>query len=256
MIVTREVRYSEEYLPPRCRNMRSREVTANFSGEIKEVNRDDAPVAITQYGYQPRDCGSRNRTEYHWYDKRLFSRVRLSGFVCLSGWGGKSKRNRWARPSDIDFDRWRGVVSPEQVQQKLDEYFRRYLLIDGKLYREIGEPRYCIYTLGLGHNHGSTFLSVDNHYNSNIAWSRYFRCDEMEKALATHKKIALARGGTNSVPSKGHAKFEIMIPKAVRLHPKKDHGEGDDFINKAEAVIQRTKDPTVAAFGLMALATR
>ena len=242
MKVSKQVRFNEAYIPPRCRKERYREVTQTVTAEIKEVTLQEAPIAIIQHTsdrWFPQGVGWGRRIDYHWYGKRLFARVRLSRFLSLNG-----KRNRLAKVSDISWgDQWIGVSTPEQAQQRFQAKADSFLLIDGKLFVEIGEPRYCVYTFGLGCNHSGTSLSVDHHYNSNIAWDRYVRCDQMEKALKLHKKIALGRGDTESVPSKGHPTFEILIPRAVRLNPKKEHGEGDDFINRAERIISGARNP-------------
>ena len=64
---------------------------------------------------------------------------------------------------------------------------RRYLLVDGELYHCTSEPRYCIYTFGLGHNHGGTALSVDYRYNPNISKNRYFSALQGVEAVAESK---------------------------------------------------------------------
>lgn len=243
MFIKRTIRFYEPYLPPRCRKVRCREVREIFSVEIKEVGSTEAPVAIIEHGriFHP-------RIEYHWHQKRLFTRVRLSYFLSLNG-----KRDRQAKPTDISvpFDDYAGEATREQVQTRLDLWAQKFVIIDGKLSVETGEPRYCIYTMGLGCNHSSTVLNVDNHYNSNISKDRYFRCDQLKEALAAHERIALARGDTDSVPSKYHSSFEISISAAVQCQPQHEHGDGDPFLNKAERIISGVKEPFIAGLGLL-----
>ena len=126
------------------------------------------------------------------------------------------------------------------------------MLIDGEVWRVAGEPRYVLMTFGLGCNHGGTALMVDNHYNSNIHRERYFRIDQREAAIAATKRVALERGDDQSVPVEPHADFDILISEAVRLCPRKEHGTGDPFINKVEA-LTTVKNRTIAGLGALAL---
>ena len=255
MKVSKQVRFNEAYIPPRCRKARYREVIHTVTGEIKEVTRDEAPIAIIQHarGGSLGRIGRPGRIEYHWYDHRLFARVRLSHFISLNG-----KRDRVATVKDAHWgDEWIGVSTPEAAQEQFEKQASSYLLINGKLFVEVGEPMYCISALGLGCNHSCTYLSVDHWYNSNIPWEMYVRCDQMEKALALHKKIALGRGDTDSVPSRYHDTFEIVIPKAVRRNPKKDYGgHGDEFTNRCQSIISGVKNPAMAGLGVMIAALR
>ena len=108
MFIKRTVRFFEPYLPPRCRKVRCREVREIFSVEIKEVGSTEAPVAIIEHGriFHP-------RIEYHWHQKRLFTRVRLSYFLSLNG-----KRDRQAKPTDISvpFDDYAGEATQSKCK--------------------------------------------------------------------------------------------------------------------------------------------
>ena len=250
MKITRPIEFNEAYIPRFCRNPRYRRVQAEVTAEIKEVTSAEAPLAIVQRG----DCkwsrtGSRNHIDYRWCDDRLWVRPRHSHFVAIS-----AAEDRMARPNDIYIDRWIGCTTPQEAQEGFQRRMNQYLLIDGKLYIEEGEPRYYVSTGGLGCNHGGTWLSTDNSYNPNIPWSRYFRCDNLKEALALHKKIAKARGDTKSIPSRHHARFKVLMPEVLSVDPQTQHGEGDDFLNKAETIIEGCKDTTLSAFALMAVA--
>lgn len=255
MKVFRQVRFNEGYVPPRCRKEQYRVVTQEVTGEIREITRDEAPLAIIQHGHSSGHIrvGISGRIEYHWYAKHLFARVRLSQFLSLNG-----KKDRVAIVHDIWWgDEWIGVATPAQAQKRFEDQVALYLLIDDKLFMAVGEPMYCVYASGLGGNHSSTFLSVDHYYNSNIPWNMYERCDQLEKALKLHETIALGRGDTKSVPSRHHATFEILIPKAVRRNPKKDYGgKGDAFINRCQGIISGMKSPMMAGLGVMVAALK
>lgn len=123
---------------------------------------------------------------------------------------------------------------------------RQYIVVDGTLYVRASEPRYCIYTFGLGHNHGGTALSVDYRYNPNIAKTRYFSALEGERAIAEANRIAAGRGDTNDV---GRFKAEITVLDAaqVKVRPSKQHGDGDKFLNALEGIVNASASPMEAA---------
>lgn len=129
---------------------------------------------------------------------------------------------------------------------------RQYLLVDGELYKRTTEPRYCIVTFGLGHNHGSTGMFCEYHYNPNISKDSYFSALEGDKAVAYANKVAAGRGDTKSV-----GKFEPFIichmPELVKVKPKRQHGNGNRILNTYEEVICNTDNSTEAGLLIMAM---
>lgn len=205
MQVTRSLKYFDYYLPPRCRKLRSQEKTAQFSVEVPEVTGEIAPVAIVQHDrWMPRRAEhgdtSTKTIEYRWYNHRLYVRPRLRRFMCLR----EGQRNRWATINDVhQHDAYRTHDSREAAEASLHRRYEDFVLIDGHLYEEIGEPRYVINTFGLGCNHGlgwGTSMGVDNYYNSNISKERYFRIDQEEECRQEGRRIAERRGDTKAFP--------------------------------------------------------
>lgn len=252
--ITVEIKFWEKYLPPRCRKVRSRENKAMVTAELREVTREQAPVAIIQT--PPRKKWGRV-VEYRWFEQKLYTRSRKQ-YRAGDAFNGKWK-SRWKKPSDLRQYDYHTYDSVEVAQQKWQEGVSEYLLIDGELWKEAGEPVYVVMTFGLGGNHGlgwGTSISVDNYYNSNISHTRYYRIDQEEKANAAGLKIALGRGDTKAKPhftKRLYERFEILIPDAVRAQPAKEHGDGCPFINKLNAVTDAAGgNATVAAFGVLA----
>ena len=134
--------------------------------------------------------------------------------------------------------------------KKYREEVKRYLLIDGAVWGESGEPRYVVNTFGLGHNHGGTGLFVEEFYNSNIANKNYFSALDGDAAVAYANKVAERRGDTNDV-GKFEKMIEVLIPEAVTIRPLQEHGECDAFMNKIEAITEVAPDSTTA--GLLAI---
>jgi len=62
--------------------------------------------------------------------------------------------------------------------------------------------------------------------------------------------VAERRGDTNDV-GKFEKMIEVLIPEAVTIRPEAEHGEGDPFINKINAITEAAPDSTTA--GLLAI---
>ena len=93
-------------------------------------------------------------------------------------------------------------------------------------------------------------LFVEEYYNQNIAASNYFSALDGDKAVAYANKVAERRGDTNDV-GKFEKMIEVLIPEAVTIRPEAEHGEGDPFINKINAITEAAPDSTTA--GLLAI---
>lgn len=265
MIRTFEVNYFEQYLPsPRHRKMRSRPVKATVNVDLPELTSREAPVAIVQTCPFSRlwiksEYGTKNRLPYHFYNGKLYVPCRLRNFLCLS----PGKRNRWAKPSDLHWhDQYRTHHSLDEGEASLRKYMEQFVMIDGLVCEEIGEPVYVIMSFGLGGNHGlgwGTCLSVDNHYNSNISRDRYYRIDQEREAAEAGWAIAQRRGDTKAEPhfrKRLYDRFEIIDPSAVRRNPPAEAGPGDPFINRVNEITSGGMDPAMAGLAVIAEAFR
>lgn len=255
-----EINYFETFLPPRCRKLRSRSASAMHTVELKELTLAEAPVAIIQsypgrlLSWMVDGYGDRNRLGYHFHNGKLYAPCRRRTFTVA---GGKAM-NRWAKPSDINWDNSPANHAFEDGVAHLEAHFEKYRMIEGKVCKEIGEPCYVIMTFGLGGNHGigwGTSLSTSNYYNSNISHERYFRIDQEKEAVEEGMRIALARGDTKAIPhfkKRLFDRFEIINPEAVKLNPSHEHGNGDEFTNRMNRITESAGDPVVAGFGILA----
>lgn len=271
MKITIPYRYTEEEIPPRCRKPRPVRHTGETTLTFNEVTAAEAPVAIIhrceKWGKDKNgDEGYRPATAfYRWWRNRLYARELINRYV-----GDEDKGQTAAEfaidpyPQTLNAEnlQWHnGVTATYQTKAEnrraLMAWARSILFIDGERWGTIGEPRYEVATFGLGCNHGGTAVFVHYHYNPNVTRERYFRLDEREKALATATAIAERRGDTNDVPftrTNGQDTFEILIPEAIRLNLRKEHGTGCAFINQMEGIIEGVKSPPVAGLMGMALA--
>ena len=232
--------YTEEAIPPRCRKPRPVRMKDTMTVTIHELRGDETPVAIVQR--DPLHVGNRpEEIIYRWWRKRLWTRGYPSGRESHPRLG---PAGTWPYPEPY--------LAKSRVRSSIRRFQQTTALIDGEVWRVADEPRYVLMTFGLGCNHGGTSLMVDNHYNSNIHRERYYRIDQREAAIAETARVALERGDDQSVPVEPHADFDILIPEAVRLCPRKEHGTGDPFINKVEA-LTTVKNRTLAGLGALAL---
>jgi hypothetical protein len=144
------------------------------------------------------------------------------------------------------YDYWN--YSKEEITNSYIEDARGYIIIDGVVYKEIGEPRYVSMTFGLGHNHGSTSIMIDNRYNSNISKDSYFNALQREEAIKFTKERAIRRGDTNSINRIGESyNIEVLIPEAVKCNPQEEHGDGDPFLNSLYAITESSSNTNEAA---------
>lgn len=221
---TFQIKYWEQYVPPRCRKPRSREIKEDVTIDIPELTFADAPVAIIQRSpfkrlWVNQNYGTRNVLPYHLFNGKLYVPCRRRNFECLYG----KERNRWANVGDIYYSDYMAQGSKADAVKALKDSIKRFVLIDGKVCEEIGEPRYVVMTFGLGNNHGigwGTALLTDNHYNPNIARRSYFRIDQEELARRYGRMVAVKRGDTKAIPQfdkRLYDRFEILIPEAVKL---------------------------------------
>lgn len=220
--------FIESYIPPRCRKPREREVKGVCSVSVPSVISDEAPVAMRH-----EDCWWRPKViEYRWYRKKLYKRVLFSDYLCnAEGWWPLEELKKHFHKSYIPYYQY-GQDEADAIA-KCKEHAKEFLIVDGnQIWKRVGEPRYVIATFGLGHNHASTALMIDNEYNSNISADRYFNALEREKAIERCVEVALNRGDTDSVDDiRDSWPIEVLIPEAVRCKPAKEAGPGDEFLN-------------------------
>lgn len=259
MKITIPYEYAKEIIPKRCRKPRPVNFKSQISVSIREVNGEQAPIAIREYGqryngkveaYEP------SVTVYRWYAGKLWV---LHSFNRYSHGDYETQNSQQFMedpyPMTEGLPYYHSYASQQENRCRIMAWARNVLLIDGMRWQQIDEPRYVIHTFGLGHNHGhpGTSLSSTNSYNPNISKVRYFRVDQHGLALNTAINIALNRGDDKAVPfiNESHERFEILIPEAIRLNPNKEHGNGDPFINKLEGLIE--KSPTKEVAGLFVI---
>lgn len=247
IVIIRESYYAAYIPSARSQKFSFDEVEGEFKVNVVSLTTDEAPVAFRLSDYSHTEKGN---TEIRWYNGKLWRRMT------------QNDRRSGGDQSDVKADELPRVVrmvygiphsiakTRELLQKKFRESAKSYILIDGAVWTVCGEPRYVVNTFGLGHNHGGTGLFVEEFYNQNIANTNYFSALDGDAAVAYANKVAERRGDTNDV-GKFEKMIEVLIPEAVTIRPMQEHGEGDPFINKINAITEAAPDSNTA--GLLAI---
>ena len=232
--------YTENEIPPRCRKARPVKKTSKVVLNIPEVDVNELKIAFVV-----KDSFSQN--VIYSYKGKLYkiAESREEGEMIRDTVGGLCNLLRYHGTIHSD-------LSEAQVKKELRKDAKNYLVSGKTVYRVTGEPRYCVYTFGLGHNHGSTALSVDYCFNENIAKSRYFTAMEYEKALQKAIEIATKRCDTDSIGRLANSEYIYVLDEsAVKCKPSK-HGDGNPIINKMQSLTEGTNSAEESALLIMA----
>lgn len=247
IVIIRESYYAAYIPSARSQKFSFDEVEGEFKVNVVSLTADEAPVAFRLSDYSHRERGN---TEIRWYKGKLWRRMTQNDGRC-GGDLSDVKTDELPRVVRIVYGIPHSIAKTrELLQKKFRESAKSYILIDGAVWTVTGEPRYVVNTFGLGHNHGGTGLFVEECYNQNIANTNYFSALDGDAAVAYANKVAERRGDTNDV-GKFEKMIEVLIPEAVTIRPMQEHGEGDPFINKINAITEKAPDSTTA--GLLTL---
>lgn len=255
--------FEESYIPPRCRKPRTRIVQGEAEYTIKEISLIEAPIAMRYPAYdfekESFQCGRcvLDSYDYRVYNNTLYRREWEHAFQ-----DGITVGKKWAFLSHLVWmanrEYYPRKTNKEDAIAQVQGELSRYIIIDGELWVRASEPMYVVMTFGLGHNHASTDLMIEEHgYNPNISSERYFNALQYDEALASALDVAAKRGDTNSFDSIRTArKIEVLIPEMVRALPKKEAGPGSTFLNDCEDFITGSANSTEAGLLVMLKAVK
>lgn len=206
------IKYEESYVPPRCRKLRYKECEEYVQINLPETTMDSLQLAFE-------DTSFFGAGKIYLYRGKLWAQAKLRNTAWAEEHGFQNPLDELVYNHEhcstyfrFHWDREEGKeTTRDAVIKKARADLRAYMLVDGVLYSRVSEPRYCIYTFGLGHNHGGTALSVDYHYNPNISKTRYFSALQGAEAVVEATRIAQGRGDTESVRQKQHGNGNPLI---------------------------------------------
>ena len=287
MDITIDIAYTQQFLPTRRhRKPRSRDLLAPMAVSIDEVTEENFPLAFRITDYKSLYTGKygSGKTEYRLHDEdirvhdgRLFApyrgsygaalcedmtpveSVNMKGFV-ESEFYWLTNRNKPYPQSGIEsgWDEKKSVVLSDDLEESRNAAKKaatRFVVFEGNVWAETSEPMYVIITFGLGHNHGGTGFFVENFYNENIPHNNYFTAMERDQAVKYFNDVATRRGDTDSVgiPPQN---IQVFMPEMVKRCPARDHGDGDPFMNQANAITEAAPDALTAGLLVMGLALK
>lgn len=267
----------QDFLPTkRYRNIRTRYYKNSVDVDIKVLSEQNFPIAFIIHDYKSVYENAKNYDDFdgngkyrmfdeeiRTFDGKLYKPVRITHGAAISTLFEnldyiKERLERLNREPFYNNNTFtensivKNDYSDEHIQLILDDA-NNYIIYNNTVWETCGEPMYLINTFGLGHNHGGTGFFIEYHYNSNINNKNYFNALERENAIAYGKQVALNRGDTNSVYGMGERDIiEVLMPEMVKRNPQKEHGNGDDFLNSLENMIENTDSSAEA--GLLAVA--
>lgn len=224
--------YTESVIPPRCRKPRTlTRDDGKVEIDIPVLSADQAPVAIRASGnFLSRDLAF--AYELRWWEGQLWSPVSLG----QSGEprGRTSGQDNWdwpALPEVLDLRQGTrnqcyayeffgsyGSNPRDDVEVEIHAFAKRHIVIEGKPYRAVLEPRYVVMTFGLGANHGGTAVMPANHFNTNIKAENYFGLLELKEALSYATQVAEGRSDTKNLPMRyAGPTFDVLMPEVVTV---------------------------------------
>lgn len=198
--VTTRITYRPYRIPPRCRKPRPVEESFTHEFLVPCVGSDEAPVVAwvaDDHGYLGAAPGEDAALRAH--NGQLYAAQTRGGAPVKAGSGGfPAVRNYDSRDS----------YQPEAIREA-GRQFDNILIIDGEVWKTAKEPTYAIVTLGMGDNHGGTYLDLDyaGRYTNSFPLTDYDAA--VEAAIAFAEK----RGDTNSIP------IIRKTPKATIVDP-------------------------------------
>ena len=248
------IKYEESYLPPRCRKLRYKECEEYVQINLSETTMDSLQLAFVDTSYS-------GKGNIYFYRGKLWVQEQLRKTDWVEEHGFQTPLDELIYIHEhcstyFRFNRDREAgreTTRDSVIKKARADLRKYLLVDGVLFSVTNEPRYCIYTFGLGHNHGGTHLAVVYGYNHNITQDRYFHALHGDEAVAEANRIAQKRGDTKDV---GRFKADIIVhmPELVKVNPKRKHGCGNKLLNTFDTITEAAPDALTAGLLCMAVA--
>lgn len=196
-------------VPARCRNERESTFLSSrpLEIEIPEASSAQCPVAIV---LDHRDPELGDPTELRMYDGRLWRLADTSPERI----GFPHEAYAYSRLPEFDAHQWRRIDTntEAEVERTILEHARGYLLIDGALYEQSGEPRYHVHRTGFrtyGISQTNAYLSED--------YRDYFRADDL--CGAQMYAASLAEREDAKYEAEPDILIRVCIPTAVTLNP-------------------------------------
>jgi hypothetical protein len=205
--ITAEVAYRPFRVPPRCRKARPVDEAFKHHISIPSVTSADAPVVAIvpdDRGYLGSARGG--DVEVRAYAGQLYVAV-LDGEKPVTA--GSSRFPDKTTHTSYEHDSYEAMVEAEKQ-------FDGILIIDGQVWKSAEEPSYTIMTMGLGGNHGGTYLEL-SFFDRGLT-GRRFPVTEYDHAVEAAIEFAEKRRDTNSLRMiRETPKVTVLDPTAFKI---------------------------------------
>lgn len=252
MIFNIEFWNRQMYLPTKKhKRLRMRYIKSNVDVEIKEVTESQFPVAFIIHDYQSVSENAKtydefDKTEFGLFDEEirtyngnLYMPVRVSHGSAISlcfepldyikeKLSPRFPHDYYEKNGSFTVD---SIIKDDNIEECKKSIFlnaESYIIYEGKVWEECGEPMYEVRTFGIGNNHGGTgfFILYIHKYDDDIGYENYFNALQREQSIAYGKKVAIERGDTEFVANIGkYDNIEVLMPEMVRKDPQEKYEE-------------------------------
>lgn len=229
-VVTSTISFRPHRIPPRCR--KPRPVTESFTHEFRIpcVTSKEAPVVALvpdDRGYLGAPAGEDAPLRAHGgklYAAEMRGRhPALAGSDAFCASRTYESRHAWA----------------DDAIRDAGKCFQDILIVDGQVWKTVTEPSYAIVTMGMGGNHGGTYLEID--YQGR--YSRQFALTDYDAAVKAAVAFAEKRGDTNTIPLiRKTPKATILDPSAFKIRTEADalasaHADIRSLVEQAQSLL-------------------
>ncbi|MET4143956.1 hypothetical protein [Arthrobacter sp. UYCo732] len=208
--VTSTITFRPLRVPPRCRKPRPVVETFKHEFVIPCVSSEQAPVVALvpddrgYYGTTPGEDAPLRAHAGKLYTAEMRGRQPV-------------RAGSAAFPAKDSHESWQAWE-----YEAINEAGRRFqdiLIIDGEVWKLTPEPAYAIVTMGLGGNHGGTYLEID--YAGR--YSRQYALTDYDAAVEAAVAFATKRGDTNTIGIiRKTPKATILDPSAFKIPSETD----------------------------------
>lgn len=205
--------YDVNEIPPRCRNPRPVQYTAELEVEIREPSVTEAPVALIQHS---RYRWSEEETPWHvhpfrWYEGQLW--------VQRDPGPDHKERERYtlsvpAEPRYVCRYSWDQLGDQKaQSEEHIREWATEQILIDGQIWRPFPEPLIKASKVDSWHNPGTYQMAVEYYTRGygNQLW--YYPLTMWDTVYSTLQSLVEE---DEKFWRPDNYRFEILIPEAIR----------------------------------------
>jgi hypothetical protein len=204
-IITSDITFRPHRIPPRCRKPRPVQETFTHEFRIPCVTSEEAPVVALvpdDRGYYGAPAGE--NAPLRAYDGRLYTaemRGRQPVTAGSDAFRATDKHESWHA--------WEYMAIEDAGKRFVD-----ILIIGGEVWKVTPEPAYAIVTMGLGGNHGGTYLEFD--YAGR--YDRKYSLTDYDAAVEAAVAFAIKRGDTNTIGIiRKTPKATILDPSAFKI---------------------------------------